>query len=445
MPQFITVLNSTGTAKTFTIEEGISTFAGSANHCEINLEGSDVAPIHIMFSTVEGQLTVQDWNTNGQTLLNGLPLPDEAPFCVGDELAIGDNQILAGQHSEVVESEPRTSADTVAYKAVDSNAELKQELLNIRDQNSECESEFTTATEHRNSINSLYDDPFGSGDTELLRDEIESLTLELAERDQQLLMLNQQVESGGTSGDIEDTSRMVARMEQLLDELQSADGRIRTFEELLRASDDATQAEQEERRQLESWVNQIEDRVTAREEEANAETKRLNNRVHDLLTQQKHHEQVIENALQKRSSDGNEQSNELVQSLQEQVQDLQTKWQQSQQECERLLKQQATAPTEGESQSVAELNQKIMQLELDAARERAEVARERAELTRLKSELEQKHRTKTVDSDSDIRLKAMREHLREIHSEEETERAIQQQNSLGHRIASLFTRIESRQ
>ena len=93
---------------------------------------------------------------------------------------------------------------------------------------------------------------------------------------------------------------------------------------------------------------------------------------------------------------------------------------------------------------MTELKQTIMQLEMAASRERAEVARERAELTRIKSELEQKCQTTKLDSDAEFRLKAMRDHLREIHSEEEIEREKQRQQSLSGRISSLFTRIESR-
>ncbi len=444
MSQFITVLDPTGIANSYCIEEGASKFAGSADHCEIKLQGEDVAPIHCMFSTVEGELKIQDWNTGGKTLLNGFELQDESQFCDGDEVSIGEIQILVGQQGASADGAVRASADTVAYGTSDSNDELQQELQKIKLENSKLEAEFAATAQPDNAVDSLYDDPFSSGDTELLRDEIESLTVELAERDQQVCMLKQQLESGG-GGDMEETNRLVTRMEQLLDELQSADDRIRTFEELLRTSDDATQAEQEERRQLESWLEQIEDRVTAREEEAKAETDRLNGRVHDLLAQQKHHEQVIEKALRQRTSgSGGDASDELVQSLQAQVQDLQSKWQQAQDECEQLASQRSTAPDGSDSQVVAELKQKIMQLEMGASRERAEVARERAELAKLQSEVEQKCRTTSLDSDSEVRLKAMREHLRELHSEEEIEREQRRQQSLGGRIASLFSRIESR-
>jgi len=415
MSQFITVLDSTGNTNSYCIEEGASTFAGSAGHCEIQLGGSNVEPIHCMFSTVDGELKIQDWNTDGKTLLNGAALLDESKFCDGDEVTIGDNQILAGQHGESAERTSRVPADTVAYGTAQpelqherDDSELQHELDKLRAENSKLEAEFPAITESDSSVDSLYDDPFSSGDTELLRDEIESLTVELAERDQQIAMLKQQTESGG---DMEETNRLVVRMEELLDELQSSDDRIRTCEE-----------------------------------EAKAETERLNSRVRDLLAQQKHQEQVLEKALQQRTTDGDstDSSNELVQSLQAQIRDMQEKWQQSQEQCDQLATQRSLAPDGSDSQTVAELKQKIMQLETDASRERAEVARERAELAKLQSELEQKCRITAPNSDSEIRLKAMRDHLRELHSEEEVEREKRRQQSLSGRIASLFTRIESR-
>ena len=446
MPQFITAFDSAGNAETYCIEEGNSTFAGTAAHCEIRLNGQDVASIHCMFSIVDGELKIQDWNTEGKTLLNGSELLDESALCKSDEVTVGDNRLVVGQAEESSPVNVQPSAEPVANSTSEPDEERQRELNEIRSENSQLEAEFAAEPPQDNAADSLYDDPFSSGDTELLRDEIESLTVELAEREQQLLILQQQLEAGGGGGDMDETTRLVTRMEQLLDELQSADERIRTHEELLRFSDEATQAEQEERRQLESWVEQIEDRVAAREADGKAETERLNSRVHDLLAQQKHHEQVLEKALQQRVASGGGQSDELVQSLQAQVQDLQTKWQQAQEQCERLTTEQSNStPSEGDAESVTELQQKIMQLEMDAARERAELARERAELAKMQSEIEQKCRTNNLGSDADIRLKAMREHLREIHSEEEVERENQRQRGLGGRIANLFTRIESRQ
>ena len=294
MSQFITTFDSTGNAETYCIEEGNSTFAGTAGHCEIKLSGESVEPIHCMFSTIDGKLTIQDWKTDGKTLLNGTAVLDESQFVEGDEVAIGDNRIVVGQldgsspapaevaqttvsNATTLEVDLPAIADTTTPDSQHKDAELEQELERIRCENSKLETEFANTPDTDGSVDSLYDDPFSSGDTEFLRDEIESLTVELAERDQQISMFQQQLESGDVGGDMEDTARLVARMEQLLDELQLADERVRTHEELLRASDDATQAEQEERRQLEAWVEQIEDRVTDREAESKAETERLNN------------------------------------------------------------------------------------------------------------------------------------------------------------------------
>ena len=133
------------------------------------------------------------------------------------------------------------------------------------------------------------------------------------------------------------------------------------------------------------------------------------------------------------------------QSLQTQLSDLQETWQKAQDDNLALAKQiQHNAASVEDSTTVAELQQKVMQLEMDAARERAEVARERAELARMQAEFEQQSQHKEVSSESEIRIKAMRDHLRELHSEEEVERESRRQRSLGGRIAKLFTRIESR-
>jgi hypothetical protein len=97
MSQFITVFNALGESTAFSIEEGASTFAGTAGHCDVQLVGDGVEPIHCMFSCVNGQLQVQDWNTNGKTLLNGSPLDDESAFLEGDQLSMGTCQIVLGQ------------------------------------------------------------------------------------------------------------------------------------------------------------------------------------------------------------------------------------------------------------------------------------------------------------------------------------------------------------
>ena len=114
--------------------------------------------------------------------------------------------------------------------------------------------------------------------TELLRAEIRELQCELAERDAQLNeFLNVPTDAGFASNDLDestDESALANRLEELLDELTKSDERSALLEEMLRASEEATAEEQEERRQLDSWVGDIEQRVSQRESEWQAEIDR---------------------------------------------------------------------------------------------------------------------------------------------------------------------------
>ena len=62
----------------------------------------------------------------------------------------------------------------------------------------------------------------------------------------------------------------------------------------------------------------------------------------------------------------------------------------------------------------------------------------------MQADFERQTTPEDPSSDSDMKLKAMRQHLREIHIEEEVERELKRTSSLSNRIASLFTRIEAR-
>ena len=110
--------------------------------------------------------------------------------------------------------------------------------------------------------------------------EVDQLRFELAERDAQVQKLSSNRAQPEFDDDENDeTVRLVNRLEELLDELQTSDERVRGMEELLRASDQATQAEREERCHLESWVEEIEQRVAQREAESAAELSRLQMRL----------------------------------------------------------------------------------------------------------------------------------------------------------------------
>jgi len=116
-----------------------------------------------------------------------------------------------------------------------------------------------------------------------LRAEVAHLQQELALREQQWaegqnLLAQAKEETAAPTGDSEDTARLVARMESLLDELDQADQRAAQLEGLLRRAEEAAEAEREERRHLESWMGDIECRVGQREAEWHAERELLRQR-----------------------------------------------------------------------------------------------------------------------------------------------------------------------
>ena len=159
------------------------------------------------------------------------------------------------------------------------------------------------------------------------------------------------------------------------------------------------------------------------------ETKAQYNRVRSQLKQ----------ALQSAGNPTSGSSDKLMQQFREQVEDLERQLDASKQENEQLRNQ--TLSNENESDAREELKQteqKLVQLQVETSRERAEMSRQRAELERLKDELGEKVRTAKKAGNADIRVQAIRQHLREIHEEEKSERAVQKNNGLGGRISRLL-------
>src|SRR5262249_20519762 len=102
---------------------------------------------------------------------------------------------------------------------------------------------------------SLASDPFRHETLELLRAEVSQLEQELADRDARLAELTAAVTAGESAGgdhaeSSPDTLALVARLEQLLDELERKDERTAALEEMLRVAEEASRAEQEERCQI---------------------------------------------------------------------------------------------------------------------------------------------------------------------------------------------------
>ncbi len=457
---------------TVSMEKNTSLFAGSGANCRIVLSGADVSSIHCrLWLDSESTLRVQDWNT-GKTLLNGQCITSETEFNIGDKLTIGTNEIIPIAASDLgddefemamkkkplvakapIESAPEPASDcglqmeTFDPETNESKVSCDEVLESIDSQEGnafsydlnleEMESGFAGENAPCLSFGGHSDDD--DEEVELLRMEVEQLRFEIAERDSQLQSLSEgqafcndqderQLEAE------EDTIRLVNRLEDLLEELQSTDKRARGLEELLRVSDEATRAEQEERSQLESWVSEIEQRVSQREAEAEAEMARFKRRFQDLQAQLQQSQMHLKQALSARSETASASDQELIRALRDQLESLQKQLDQAAVDNERLQKEdsQDGRHTTAEYQA---LEQNFIELQVSTSRERAELAREKEKLTRMKEEFEKKLDSNADADDANSRIRAMREHLKEVHERECEER---KNRTLGSRISRLL-------
>lgn len=286
-------------------------------------------------------------------------------------------------------------------------------------------------------------------DVELLQMEVEQLRFELAERDVQLQSLRDAASnSSNDDNQVDDTQtlKLVDRLEDLLDELQVSDERVKGLEELLRLSDQATQAEKEERSQLEVWVTEIENRVAQREAESQAEIGRANKRLEEAQAHVDRVDAQFQTLLQAQQnietgSTPSEEAQSLINECRVQIEDLRTQVVSLTDENEKLRTRPMVSDDElAASEQLRDVQGKLAKLEVEVSCERAEMARKHAELERMRDELEEKLRSAQNIGKSDSRIQAMRQHLREIHEEEKLEREERKQRSLGGRIASLLMR-----
>lgn len=273
-------------------------------------------------------------------------------------------------------------------------------------------------------------DPFQEEMIELLRAEMTQLQTEVTERDAQL----QELRSGGSSQDAGDTPNVSAeelqtlctRLEELLAELDQKDDQLDVLQRHLQASEDAAHAEQDERRQLESWVEEIESRITARDREWELKLSEMSMR----LTQARTERREAERSVVAGSDDTR------VEALQRVVTEL------------RDEKDVLTGQLDKERDRIRELERSVEEASQDAERlesvqlcqERAEVARQRFELEKLQQQMEEQ---KAVEG-SDLRIRALRDHLKEVQATEEEQRKEAYEKSLAGRVSRLWKRLDSR-
>lgn len=457
------VTAANGESFPFVIRNESSVFVGTGSSCGLSLHGQDVQDMHCMLEFSDGQLQVRDWHT-GTTVVNGQTIEEEVRLEQGDELVVGGNRIRIARwlSSESFSVNPEPVVEPVvdtrlgeslipSMAEADSPAVSDDEDISppVEDWSNPVSPDAEFAQLEMDSFAFDPDDEFE--DSPRLPDansadpwqlEAEQLRTDLAQRDAEIAELKDQSNREVAEADDETTVRLVGRLEDLLDELQNSDQRVLELEQQLRVSDEANQAELEERQQLESWVQEIEQRVAQREAESQAEMENLRQQLSESRCQVSQAETQIREYLDSHSNNraaDDVLANQLKtknRELEARVSELTTEVQQ-----QRQMPTGDAGDLDSAQQRIQELEQKMLQMEVETSRERAEVAREKAELRRTQDELERQMRDHSEMSDSETRLVAMRQHLRERYENERAERESRRQRSLGGRISQLLKSV----
>ena len=470
-PRYLVVASRSEELSVAPLSVGTSVFVGSSSSCKIHLPDESVQQLQCMlFLQADNVLTIQDWNT-GETFLNGKCISEETQVRSGDVIMVGQCRLTAVLDAEFHQ---QFAVELLSENSLDSTEEVSDNTDLTTDSRGEadnaisfdvggepdCQRDQAAETGFKYDFDadlkedSVEDNSLafkslpgsglafgGAGDDASVSVEVEQLRFELADRDAQIMVLKQQVASAKQSTvDESDTIKLVARLEDLLEELKSSDERVQGLEELLRVSEHATMAEREERSQIDKWLSEVEKRIGQREAEAQAEIVSLTRQVQNA----KRDAGVIQTQLESISSvntDGGKKDDALA-ALNTQVEELRASLQEANEKNHELLKRTVSDQDIDFREKMLEAQDELAKFRLEASQERAEMARRHAELESIRDELEMRISKPSRNSDeSDSRMRALRQHLKDIHAEEKAAKAEEKSNSLGGRIANLLTRL----
>ncbi len=282
---------------------------------------------------------------------------------------------------------------------------------------------------------------------QLLQVELDFLRSELAERDERLRMLEDLTEFDGGEDVSEETvtaaeaEKLVGRLEQLLAELDQSDTRIAALTELLQTSEDALQTAGEESRQLEGWLCEVDRRVGQWEQEWHAERDAMSKTITELTEQRDRAEHQLATGDTDVASGAAR--DELVLRLREEYSRLKDEFLKAEQELDESRSRLQDASVADTEQRIATaVDAALREERLQLAQENASLARERAALARQQDEiaLQLDRQGQTVDS-ADHKIRAFREHLREIH---EADPQRPSAPTMSQRMGKLWRKLEGR-
>lgn len=328
------------------------------------------------------------------------------------------------------------------------NEELQQSRAEVDRLQTEIEQLRAQSSARPSASRIIESDPFDQEIIQLLRDEMESLQQELTERDAQLEELKTygSADANTSASDPQesatDTAALVDRLEKLLDELERGDERVASLEELLRLAEETSHAEQEERRQIEDWIGDLEQRVTEREAEREAENEVLRQRLEAVSAERDRAEKQLDQHVSGSVAAAEHES--LTQDLRKQLAAVEQRLEESEKERGRLAQQLQSVDADKIQERIQqEIEQQVREERLTLAEERAENARVKEEFERVQSDLSVERQENKANSrrseDVNQRLRVFRDHLKEIHAQEKEEK---KEQSLSSRVSRLWQRLE---
>jgi DNA repair exonuclease SbcCD ATPase subunit len=422
----VTAADGSHTTHAMNIHETV--IIGSGNQCSLLLSGDGVANMHCSLQWDEDGFWLQHWGSDHDTLLDGKQVTGGEAIQSGSTIRIGAHTI------QLLHEDTDPTQETTIQQDEASSARSDQIEAQVTDSQHLSNKDLFSNEFALPPVRSLSDVP--DQDTfDLLRAEVEQLQFELAEREAQLAEVLATKPEPEVPRDGPSFNQLLERLEGLLDELDRSDERMATLEELLRMAEEANCDEQEERRQLESWLGDIESVIDERETMREAEMNSLKARAATLRTER---DQLMQQLTQPASGGNSTSDSEESSKLRLQVEHLQN---QLEEEREiRARQQEELQEREVQLSEATSAESTLREEQLKLAEERAALSRLRAEFTA--KEVANEIRPQSGHTDIDNRVREFREHLREIHEEEKQDHG---SRSLSNRIGRLWKRVEAHQ
>ena len=433
-----------GKKTTHVLVAGESILVGSDDQCRLRLPDPSVSSKHCLVRFQNGEISLQDWCSQSGTQLNGEAIDGEATVSPADLVQLGNHQLVFRSHSDSRQN--KLDLQSCAAPEEERDATEKDDSPSVSAQPAPPSGKMhgarhdlrTTPREEVVSRPTVVSVSVEADTIELLKSELELLQTELSQKDAQLAELLEASHPAVDQAAGVCSEELESRIERLLYELDQSDQRISALEEVSRLAEETSLAEAEEKRQLEAWVHDIEQRIAEREEESRAECDVLRRRLEQATEERALLDERIEKLLQ--GGGGDPALEEMVQVLRNDNESLNERLAGREAECLELKKRCAGLQQQTSEDFIRQrIDESLRAERLQLAQERATLSRQQLELTNkvheLKHEMERQSRVHPADD----KFQAFREQLKELHQQEQKEYV---PPTISQRLARLWQRLD---